>query len=94
MRAVDFVIAVDFGGTKVAVAERIAVGGGLMARADRVLGALARRLRAALPFGPELVSARFVHDGALRGAVALALDLAGSPARPSPLSAAASGDRS
>jgi len=74
--------------------ERIAVGGGLMASADRVLGALARRLRAGLPFGPELVSARFVHDGALRGAVALALDLAGSPARPSPLSAAASGDRS
>ena len=54
--------------------ERIAVGGGLMSRPDAVLEALERRLRAAVPFPPELVPAAFVHDGPLRGAVALALD--------------------
>jgi glucokinase len=54
--------------------QRIAVGGGLMGSADRVLTALERRLRRAVPFPPELARARFVHDGALRGAVALALD--------------------
>ena len=53
---------------------RIAVGGGLMSRADAVLAALERRLRAAAPFPPELVPAEFVHDGPLRGAIALALD--------------------
>jgi glucokinase len=54
---------------------RIAVGGGLMASAERVLGALRARLERAVPFPPELVPARFVHDGALRGALDLALDL-------------------
>jgi glucokinase len=53
---------------------RIAVGGGLMSRADAILPALERRLSAAAPFPPELVSAEFVHDGPLRGAIALALD--------------------
>ena len=53
---------------------RIAVGGGLMSRADAVLAALERRLTAAAPFTPELVPAEFVHDGPLRGAIALALD--------------------
>jgi glucokinase len=53
---------------------RIAVGGGLMSSADAVLAALERRLRAAAPFPPELVPAEFVHDGPLRGAIALALD--------------------
>jgi glucokinase len=53
---------------------RIAVGGGLMSRADAVLAALERRLAAAAPFTPELVPAEFVHDGPLRGAIALALD--------------------
>jgi len=53
---------------------RIAVGGGLMSRADAVLAALERRLSAAAPFQPELVPAEFVHDGPLRGAIALALD--------------------
>jgi glucokinase len=53
---------------------RIAVGGGLMSRADAVLAALERRLSAAAPFPPELVPAEFVHDGPLRGAIALALD--------------------
>jgi predicted NBD/HSP70 family sugar kinase len=53
---------------------RIAVGGGLMSRPDAVLEALGPRLRVAAPFPPELVPARFIHDGPLRGAIALALD--------------------
>ena len=53
---------------------RIAVGGGLMSRPDAVLEALGRRLRLAAPFPPELVPAEFIHDGPLRGAIALALD--------------------
>jgi glucokinase len=53
---------------------RIAVGGGLMSRADVILAAFERRLRAAAPFAPELVPAQFIHDGPLRGAIALALD--------------------
>ncbi|HEY8864054.1 MAG TPA: ROK family protein [Candidatus Dormibacteraeota bacterium] len=56
--------------------ERIAVGGGLMSSADRILGHLSRRLRMAVPFPPEIVPARFIHDGALRGAVVLALKAA------------------
>jgi predicted NBD/HSP70 family sugar kinase len=59
---------------------RIAVGGGLMGSADLVLAALRRRVRQAAPFPPEVVAARFVHDAALRGAVALAIDAgAGAP---------------
>jgi glucokinase len=53
---------------------RVAVGGGLMASADRVLPALGRRLRQAVPFPPELVPAAFQRDSALRGALALILD--------------------
>lgn len=56
--------------------ERIAVGGGLMSSADRILGHLTRRLRMAVPFPPEIVPARFIHDGALRGAALLALEAA------------------
>jgi glucokinase len=55
---------------------RIAVGGGLMNAADWVLAALRRRVRLAVPFPPEVVAARFVHDGALRGAIGVALDAA------------------
>lgn len=65
--------------------ERIAVGGGLMSSADRILGHLTRRLRMAVPFPPEIVPARFIHDGALRGAALLALEAAASP--PSSLTA-------
>ena len=54
---------------------RIAVGGGLTRSANVVLPALRRRLVQAVPFPPELVAARFEQDGALRGAVALAMDL-------------------
>jgi glucokinase len=46
-----------------------------------VLAALERRLRSAVPFPPELVTAGFVHDGPLRGAVALALGAARPAAR-------------
>jgi glucokinase len=55
---------------------RIAVGGGMMGSADVVLAALRGRVRDAVPFPPEVVAARFVHDAALRGAAALALDAA------------------
>jgi glucokinase len=59
---------------------RIAVGGGLMNSSDLVLAALRRRVRQAAPFPPEVVPARFVHDAALRGAIALAIDAhAGAP---------------
>ena len=58
---------------------RIAVGGGVMGSPERVLGALPARLERAVPFPPEVVAARFVHDGALRGALALALDLVAAP---------------
>jgi glucokinase len=54
--------------------DRIAVGGGLMGSSERILTALERRLRSAVPFPPSLVCARFLHDAALRGAIALALD--------------------
>lgn len=69
--------------------QRIAVGGGMMGSGERVLAALRRRLERAVPFPPELVPARFVHDAALRGAVALALDAASpqgddQPGRTSP----------
>lgn len=57
---------------------RIAIGGGLMSSGERILNALVPRLRLAVPFPPEVVPARFVHDSALRGAVALALIAASS----------------
>lgn len=57
---------------------RIAIGGGLMSSGERILNALVPRLRFAVPFPPEVVPAHFVHDGALRGAVALALAAASS----------------
>lgn len=55
---------------------RIALGGGLMNASERILATLIPRLRSAVPFPPEVVPARFVHDGALRGAIALALSAA------------------
>lgn len=58
--------------------QRIAAAGGLMSRSETILGALERRLRSDAPFAPELVPARFIHDGPLRGAIALALDLVAS----------------
>jgi glucokinase len=61
--------------------EKIAVGGGLMSHQDLTLAALDHRLRFAVPFPPDVVAARFVHDGPLRGAIALALDAAARPAQ-------------
>lgn len=52
----------------------IAVGGGLMASADVILPVLEEAIQAAVPFPPQVVPARFLHDAALRGAAALALD--------------------
>ena len=54
--------------------QRIAVGGGLMAHADTILPVLRERIAAAVPFPPDVVAARFIRDGALRGAAALAID--------------------
>ncbi|MGA8114605.1 MAG: ROK family protein [Actinocatenispora sp.] len=54
--------------------DRIAVGGGLTADTERMLGALQRRLRQAVPFPPDLVTARYQQDGALVGALTLAAD--------------------
>jgi glucokinase len=68
MHVANLAIAVD--------PERIAVGGGLMAHADTILPALRDRMAVAVPFPPEIVPARFLQDGALRGAAALAIDAA------------------
>ena len=59
----------------------------MMARAERILAALRRWLGKAVPFPPELVTARFAGDGGLRDAVGLALDQLDSPHihRPSPV---------
>ena len=52
--------------------ERVAVGGGLTAQADRVIGTLSRRIKEAVPFPPDICLARYPLEGALRGAVTLA----------------------
>lgn len=54
---------------------RIAVGGGWMNAGDRILEALKAHFRFAVPFPPEVVPAKFVHDASLVGAAALALSL-------------------
>jgi glucokinase len=59
--------------------EVIAVGGGMAAKAgDYVLPRLARVLDAGVPFPPKLINAAFDARASLAGAVALALDAAGS----------------
>lgn len=62
----------------------IAIGGGMMSSGDMILTALNSRLRSAVPFPPEVVQAQFVNDGALRGAVALALEALAADAQESP----------
>lgn len=54
--------------------ERIVLGGGLMANAEIILPALRARVEQAVPFPPAVVAAGFPHDGAMRGAAALAID--------------------
>ena len=67
MQVTNLAIAVD--------PERIAIGGGLTAaRAEEILPALRDRIALAAPFAPQVVPARFMEDGALRGAAALAVD--------------------
>jgi len=46
----------------------------LAAHADTIVPALRERVAIAVPFAPDVVPARFMQDGALRGAVALAVD--------------------
>ena len=60
---------------------RVAVGGGLMSHGKLVLAALRAppAPRGALP-GPSCVPAAFVHDGSLRGALALGLEVADTTA--------------
>ena len=41
---------------------------------NRAMLALAHRVGLAVPFPPEIVPARFLHDAALQGAIALVLD--------------------
>lgn len=57
---------------------RITVGGGMVGSADVVLPALKAVVDRAVPFPPELVTARFAQDGPLVGAAALAWDAAGA----------------
>jgi glucokinase len=53
---------------------RITVGGGMVESADVVLPALKAVLDRAVPFPPELMTARFAQNGPLVGAAALAWD--------------------
>lgn len=53
---------------------RIVLGGGLMSASQTILPELERLLAGALPFPPELRTARFRQDASLHGAIALALD--------------------
>lgn len=57
---------------------RIAVGGGLAAAGEQLLGPLRATLQRAVPFPPELVIARYRDDAPLAGALLLALDATGS----------------
>jgi glucokinase len=59
---------------------RIVVGGGLMEMADLILPRLRAHLGKAVPFPPEVLPARFLHDGPLQGAIALAWDSLAAPA--------------
>jgi glucokinase len=58
--------------------ERIVVGGGMMGSRSVVLPRLADSMRRTVPFPPDLRVARFLADAPLYGAVALALNAAGS----------------
>ncbi len=51
---------------------RIVIGGGLMRASDHIIPALSERLQSVVPFPPEIMPARFRHNAALHGAIALA----------------------
>jgi len=53
--------------------ERIVIGGGMLGAAAHIMPRVATALRRAVPFPPELATARFIDDAPLVGAVALAL---------------------
>jgi glucokinase len=54
--------------------QRVALGGGLMGSAERVIDAVTQRVHDAVPFPPEVVPAAFLRDAPLRGALALGID--------------------
>jgi len=54
--------------------ERLAIGGGLMAAGDLILPRIRDHMTRFVPFPPEIVAARFVHEAGLMGAIALAHD--------------------
>jgi glucokinase len=58
--------------------QRVVIGGGMMSAAPHILPRISALAARAVPFPPEIVAARFVHDAPLLGAIALALDAAGS----------------
>jgi glucokinase len=53
--------------------SRVVIAGGLMGAAGHIMPRVAAALRRAVPFPPELRTARFVDDAPLIGAIALAL---------------------
>ena len=55
---------------------RIAFGGGLVRSWSRIESPVQQALRAGWPFPPEVVVARYPHDAALRGVLALATQTA------------------
>lgn len=77
----DFVTELAFHLVNLAICvdpARIAVGGGMVRSWTRLQPSLERALSAGVPFPPELVVARFPADAPLIGAVALAIDAAGT----------------
>ncbi|GIJ56800.1 ROK family protein [Virgisporangium aurantiacum] len=56
--------------------QRVVIGGGMMSAARHILPRISALTARAVPFPPEIVAARFVHDAPLMGAIALALDAA------------------
>jgi glucokinase len=58
--------------------ERIAVGGGLVRSWDRIEGPLRRALEDHVPYPPQLVTGAYPFDAALRGAIDLGRELAGT----------------
>lgn len=70
MHLVNLTIAVD--------PTRIVVGGGMVGSWTQIAPGLRRALDAAVPFPPELTTARFPFDAPLIGALALGADAAGA----------------
>lgn len=56
--------------------QRVVIGGGMMSAAHHILPRVSAQVARSVPFPPEVMAARFVHDAPLLGAVALALDAA------------------